>query len=80
MIDPTIWKHRAELTISGAIDRALDDGAKIDDVERVVRASTPHPFGSAPPDGPAAAVWNAALDEMFTLARIHRRRKGKPPP
>jgi len=76
MIDPTIWKHRAELTVAAAAHKALDRGAKIDDVETIVRKSTPHPFGSAAPDSLVMRTWYAALDEAFG---IKRRRKRRPP-
>ena len=78
MIDPTIWKHRAEITVAAAVHKALDRGVKIDDVETIVRESTPHPFGSAAPDSLVMRTWYAALDEAFG-PKLRRRRKRHPP-
>lgn len=72
MIDPTMWIHRGRLAIKALKDRAIDDGARIDDIEAIVRAA-PCPFGPTP-TGDIAAVWAHVLDRKFR-SKKHRRRR-----
>ncbi len=72
-LDPAIWRERAQLTLTYAIQDALDVGEKIDDVPQAVRCATRCPFGR---DRSTAAYrfWETMLARAFSGGR--RRRKG----
>ena len=87
MIDPKIWKERASKTIEVAVERALDAGRSIDDIEGYVRGMI-CPFNDKRPDSLgseydrgaqlAHRVWLDELDARFAPGR--RRRERRPPP
>jgi hypothetical protein len=62
MIDPTIWQHRAMITMDVRRQEARRAGLSRRDEEIWVR-STPCPFGRA--EGPPQHMWAFVLDLVY---------------